>query len=103
MKVLLTILLKFEYFFSHIVDVNSKCIISPQKLSPNKSFFIINMVKLTPDKKNLEPEYTTYPSIFKNMDLYLNDVFTNRNGTKMIVKEENSGEKWYVEKIKSSK
>ncbi|MFP4051219.1 MAG: hypothetical protein ACLFVB_05715 [Thermoplasmata archaeon] len=60
------------------------------------------MVKLTPDKKNLEPGYSAYPSIFKNMDLYLNDVFTNRDGTKMIVKEETLGEKWYVEKIKSS-
>ena len=57
------------------------------------------MVKLTPDKKNLEPGYTTYPSIFNNMDLYLGDVFTNRKGVKMIVKKKESGEKWFVEKI----
>lgn len=57
------------------------------------------MVKLTPDKKNLEPGYTTYPSIFKNMGLYLDDIFTNRNGTEMVVKENRSDGKWYVERI----
>lgn len=57
------------------------------------------MVKLTPDKKNLEPGYTTYPSIFKNMDLYLGDVFENRKGVEMVVKKKDSSEKWYVEKV----
>ncbi|MGM0509873.1 MAG: hypothetical protein ACQESD_01935 [Thermoplasmatota archaeon] len=57
------------------------------------------MVKLTPDKKNLEPGYTTYPSIFKNMDLYLGDTFVNRKGVEMVVKKKDSSEKWYVEKV----
>ena len=57
------------------------------------------MVKLTPDKKNLEPGYTSYSSIFENMGLYLGDTFKNRYGTKMIVKEKESGEKWYVDTV----
>ncbi len=54
------------------------------------------MVKLTPDKLNLEPGYEAFPSIFEGMGLYIGDTFKNKNGTEMIVKNRKSSEKWYV-------
>lgn len=56
------------------------------------------MVKLRPDKINLEEGYSAPPTIFKNMGLYLNDIFVNRKGTKLKVKKKESGE-WCVEQI----
>jgi len=56
------------------------------------------MVKLRPDKINLEPGYSAPPTIFKNMGLYLKDTFKNRKGAELIVKEKDQNE-WYVEEI----
>jgi len=53
------------------------------------------MVKLRPDKMNLVEGYTAPPTIFKNMGLYLDDHFENREGTKLKVKEKESGN-WCV-------
>lgn len=55
------------------------------------------MVKLTPDKQNLEPGYTAFISIFKRMGLELNQEFENRDGEKLVVKR-SSDEKWKVER-----
>ena len=55
------------------------------------------MVKLTPDKMNLEPGYTAYISIFKRMGLELDQEFENRAGKKLVVKK-HSTEKWRVER-----
>ncbi|MFP4609225.1 MAG: hypothetical protein ACLFNY_06565 [Candidatus Aenigmatarchaeota archaeon] len=59
------------------------------------------MVKLRPDKVNLEEGYSAPSTIFKDMGLYLGDEFENRKGDKLIVKEE-SPEKWYVERADSN-
>ncbi len=56
------------------------------------------MVKLRPDKLNLEEDYTAHPTIFKNMGIYLGDVFENRKKETLKVKKKNN-EKWYLEKI----
>ncbi len=53
------------------------------------------MVKLRPDKMNLVEGYTAPPTIFKNMGLYLNDDFENREGVKLQVKKKDS-DKWFV-------
>ncbi len=56
------------------------------------------MVKLRPDKMNLVEGYTASPTVFKNMGLYLNDSFENKDGVELKVVEENSGE-WSVETV----
>lgn len=56
------------------------------------------MVKLTPDKKNVEAGYTALPTIFKNMGVYLGDEFENGEGVKMKVTEVSNG-RWRAEKI----
>gem|GEM_PF-1912599 len=58
-----------------------------------------DMVKLTPDKMNLDDGYTAPPTIFKNMGLYLGETFKNREGEKLMVKEKENG-RWYVEIVK---
>lgn len=57
----------------------------------------VNMVKLRPDKMNLEEGYTASPTIFKNMGLYVGDKFENKYGVRLIVKEDE--EIWKVEKV----
>ncbi len=57
----------------------------------------VNMVKLRPDKMNLEEGYTAPPTIFKNMGLYVGDKFENKYGVRLIVKEDE--EIWKVEKV----
>ncbi len=54
-----------------------------------------NMVKLRPDKMNLVEGYTAPPTIFKNMGLYLDDHFENREGVKLKVEEKENGN-WCV-------
>ncbi|MEF8835874.1 MAG: hypothetical protein V5A76_06930 [Candidatus Thermoplasmatota archaeon] len=56
------------------------------------------MVKLRPDKMNLVEGYTASPTVFKNMGLYLDDYFENKDGIKLKVIEEDSGE-WCVETV----
>jgi len=56
------------------------------------------MVKLRPDKMNLVEGYTAPPTVFKNMGLYLNDCFENREGMKLKVEEKDSN-KWYVKAV----
>ncbi len=56
------------------------------------------MVKLRPDKMNLVEGYTAPPTIFKNMGLYLNDRFENRDGMKLKVEEKDS-DIWQVKAI----
>ncbi len=53
------------------------------------------MVKLTPDKYNLEPGFSAPPTIFKNMGLYLDDVFENRKGIELVVKQRDE-DRWFV-------
>ncbi len=55
------------------------------------------MVKLRPNKMNLEEGYTASPVIFRNMGIYPGDVFENRNGDSLVVKK--AEEDWCVEKI----
>ncbi|MFP4001236.1 MAG: hypothetical protein ACLFSM_03420 [Thermoplasmata archaeon] len=55
------------------------------------------MVKLRPDKMNLVEGYTAPPTVFKNMGLYLDDVFENLDGERLVVKEE--GKDWCVKKV----
>ncbi len=54
------------------------------------------MVKLRPDKMNLEEGYTASPVVFKNMGIYPGDVFENREGERLIVKENKKN--WFIEK-----
>ncbi len=56
------------------------------------------MVKLRPNKMNLEEGYTAPPTVFKNMGLYLDDVFENRKGQTLTVKEEDG--EWRVLSVK---
>ncbi|MFW5945255.1 MAG: hypothetical protein ACOCTN_00070 [Candidatus Natronoplasma sp.] len=56
------------------------------------------MVKLRPDKMNLVEGYTAPPTVFKNMGLYLNDHFENREGMKLKVEEKDS-KKWQVKAV----
>lgn len=58
------------------------------------------MVKLRPDKMNLEEGYSAHPTIFRNMGLYIGDTFQNRNREKLIVKKKENNE-WIVEKVES--
>ena len=55
------------------------------------------MVKLRPDKMNLEKGYTASPTVFKNMGLYLGDTFENKYGVRLKVERENG--KWFVEAL----
>jgi len=56
------------------------------------------MVKLRPDKMNLEEGYTAPPTVFKNMGLYLNDHFENRDNVPLKVEEKDT-EKWQVKAV----
>ncbi|MEF8873939.1 MAG: hypothetical protein V5A88_04615 [Candidatus Thermoplasmatota archaeon] len=56
------------------------------------------MVKLRPDKMNLEAGYSASPTVFKNMGLYLEDTFENRKGVELVVKEKSQNE-WCVEEV----
>lgn len=55
------------------------------------------MVKLRPDKMNLVEGYTASPTVFKNMGLYLDDVFENLDGERLVVKKE--GNDWCVKRV----
>jgi len=56
------------------------------------------MVKLRPDKMNLEAGYSAPPTIFKNMGLYVGQTFKNRKGVELVIKEKNKKE-WSVEEV----
>jgi len=47
---------------------------------------------------NLVEGYTAPPTVFKNMGLYLNDRFENRDGMKLKVEEKDT-EKWQVKAV----
>ncbi len=53
------------------------------------------MVKLRPDKMNLVEGYEASPTIFKNMGLYLDDRFENKDGVRLKVVEKDTGD-WCV-------
>ncbi len=56
------------------------------------------MVKLRPDKMNLEPGYSAPPTIFENMGLYPDQTFENREGVELMVREKDKNE-WCVEEV----
>ncbi|MBS3816651.1 MAG: hypothetical protein KGY76_03715 [Candidatus Thermoplasmatota archaeon] len=57
------------------------------------------MVKLRPDKQNLEAGFTASITIFKNMGLYPGDSFKNREGVELIVKGKEGSNEWYIESV----
>jgi very-short-patch-repair endonuclease len=75
-----------------------------------KSLFALNvfkdmMVTISPDdstRKHLPPGYSASPKIFREMDLSVGDIFTNKEGTKLIIVEASFGDKWYTQRMEDT-